>query len=355
MKKIKKPNCYHCLHWWMSTGKCAKEIDMMTPEFADVCRYYDELTTVEENEEDSVMADEKIIPALTGPNIVRIGGGSGNDYEILKSFFETSFQIATFTGPFFNDDPVIHSFWKGDIELSKTEEFEEDLTFANFLKDPKSFWERADVIVNDLRQMKPNGAHEALVLMKTSGMIDSVITQNTDLLHEDSGIEKVLHLHGSIANYICTSCKKDVPFKKLSAWFNSSNTVDVPPPCPECGAVLRPDIALIGEPIEDTSMKEAKKIIDGSDAVLGLGLDGSLYPSIELIDYALEKGKKVALLNKVPTSYDRRATAVIYQNPAEFFESFWLKYEEDAVAAIEDVVDEENVKERALMEIVGHA
>ena len=161
-------------------------------------------------------------------------------------------------------------------------------------------------------EAKPNAAHLALAKLEQQGKVRAVITQNIDGLHQAAGSREVLELHGSVHRNYCTRCGK---FFDLSAILEMEGV----PRC-ECGGIIKPDVVLYEEGLDQTTLQRAVRYIQEADVLIIGGTSLTVYPAAGLIDYY--KGKKLVLINKIATPMDGRADLVINERIGEVFRRF---------------------------------
>jgi NAD-dependent deacetylase len=157
--------------------------------------------------------------------------------------------------------------------------------------------------------VKPNRAHLRLAELEAEGKLRAVVTQNIDGLHQAAGSKKVLELHGSILRAYCSRCGRPFPADEM----NHGTGV---PKC-QCGGVIRPDIVLYEEPLNDDIVSEAVHFIRGADVLIIGGTSLNVYPAAGLINYY--RGNKLALVNLSETPYDGQADLVIHKKIGEVF------------------------------------
>lgn len=157
---------------------------------------------------------------------------------------------------------------------------------------------------------KPNAAHKRLAQWELEGKLKAVITQNIDGLHQAAGNEKVWELHGSVLRNFCEDCKAfyDVEYIKGAKGV---------PVCARCGGIVKPDVVLYEEGLDDTTIREAVKAIRNADLLVIGGTSLAVYPAAGLIDYF--NGKHLVLINKAPTPRDNMADLVIQGSIGEVF------------------------------------
>lgn len=151
---------------------------------------------------------------------------------------------------------------------------------------------------------KPNAAHYKLAEMEQKGKLGAVITQNIDGLHQVAGSKNVYELHGSVHRNYCMNCHKfyDARFIK------NSNGV---PHC-ECGGIIKPDVVLYEEGLDDKTVEGAINAISNADCLIVAGTSLSVYPAAGFIRYF--RGEHFVLINRDATSADSYADLVIHEN-----------------------------------------
>ena len=148
---------------------------------------------------------------------------------------------------------------------------------------------------------EPNGAHKALAFLEEAGKLSAVVTQNIDGLHQAAGSKKVFELHGSIKRNYCTECGKfyDEDFVMKSEGI---------PRC-SCGGLIKPDVVLYGEGLDDATVTGAVQAIAEADLLIVAGTSLTVYPAAGFLAYF--RGDDIVLINRDPTPLDYRASLVI--------------------------------------------
>jgi len=148
---------------------------------------------------------------------------------------------------------------------------------------------------------KPNPAHIKLARWEADGKLLAVITQNIDGLHQAAGSKHVLELHGSAG---CNHCVKCAAAYSLSDIMSARGV----PRC-RCGGIIKPDVVLYGEPLDDGVFRAAVTALDQADLLLVAGTSLSVYPAAGLIN--AYHGEHIALINHTPTDRDHMADLII--------------------------------------------
>ena len=160
------------------------------------------------------------------------------------------------------------------------------------------------------RGVKPNRAHLRLASLEREGKLRAVITQNIDGLHQAAGSKKVLELHGSILRAYCSKCRRPYPADVI----NYGTGV---PRC-SCGGVIRPDIVLYEEGLDEDILSQSISYIRNADVLIVGGTSLNVYPAAGLINYY--RGNKLVLVNLSETPYDSYADLVIHEKIGEVFD-----------------------------------
>ena len=148
---------------------------------------------------------------------------------------------------------------------------------------------------------RPNPAHFKLAELEASGKLTAVITQNVDGLHQLGGSKNVLELHGSVHRNYCMRCGKS-----FSAEFIHQSTGV--PRC-ECGGVVKPDVVLYEEQLNETVIENAIAAISGADMLIVGGTSLAVYPAAGFVNYY--QGSRLVMINLQPTPYDHSADLCI--------------------------------------------
>lgn len=150
---------------------------------------------------------------------------------------------------------------------------------------------------------RPNAAHKKLVELEQAGRLKAVVTQNIDGLHQAAGSKTVYELHGSVHRNYCTKCRA---FYGADFIVHSQGV----PRCPACGGLVKPDVVLYGEGLDQATVEGAVLAIDRADVLIVGGTSLVVYPAAGLINYY--RGNKLVLINRDPTPYDGQADLVLH-------------------------------------------
>ena len=230
--------------------------------------------------------------------------------ELLREWITQSDNIVFFGGAGVSTESGIPDFRSTDglYHMKYAYPPEEILSHSFFKTRTKEFFEfYSEKMIN--QGAEPNETHRKLKLLEETGILSGIVTQNIDGLHQRAGSKKVLELHGSIHRNYCMSCNSFYDLAYLLEF-------DGVPYC-SCGGIIKPDVVLYEEPLNMAIMNEAIQLIQGAEVLIVGGTSLSVYPAAGLVDYY--KGERLVLINKAPTTYDRRADLLINAALGEVF------------------------------------
>lgn len=161
---------------------------------------------------------------------------------------------------------------------------------------------------------EPNITHYKLAELEKEGKLKAAVTQNIDGLHQKAGSQNVYELHGSVYRNYCTRCKE---FYGPEYIFNDDTPVV--PICTKCGGVIKPDVVLYEEALDDEVVSGAINAISTADTLIVGGTSLTVYPASGLVRYF--RGKNLVLINKDETPYDNMATLVIHESLGNVFKN----------------------------------
>ncbi len=187
---------------------------------------------------------------------------------------------------------------------------EELATPEAFQRNPKLVWDWYAWRRDKVASVRPNPGHLALAELEARLPAFTLVTQNVDGLHHRAGSKNVLELHGNITRFKCFDDNDPV-----ESWHP---TPEVPPRCPRCGGLVRPDIVWFGEALPVEALLAAQKASAESDVFFSIGTSSLVYPAAGLPLLALEGRAVVVEVNPNPTSLSRQATHS-FQAPAGEF------------------------------------
>ena len=230
--------------------------------------------------------------------------------KTLKNWIDSSNNIVFFGGAGVSTESGIPDFRSVDGLYHQKYKFPPETILSNtfFRRNPEEFYifYRDKLIAPNAR---PNAAHLKLAQWEQEGKLKAVITQNIDGLHQMAGSRKVLELHGSVHRCYCERCRKIYP----ESFANEGTGV---PRC-SCGGIVRPDVVLYEEGLDNHIMSESMSLIRDAEILIIGGTSLNVYPAAGLINYY--RGNKLVLINLSETPADSQADLVIHGKIGEVF------------------------------------
>lgn len=226
--------------------------------------------------------------------------------EQLQKWITESDNIVFFGGAGVSTESGIKDFRSVDGLYHENYDYppETILSHTFFMQMPEEFYRfyHDKMICPDV---KPNAAHLKLAELERVGKLKAVVTQNIDGLHQAAGSHAVYELHGSTHRNYCMKCRQffDLDFIDRAEGI---------PYCPVCGGMIKPDVVLYEEGLDQETMEASILAINRADVLIVGGTSLVVYPAAGLINYY--RGNKLVLINRDPTPYDRKADLVIHDS-----------------------------------------
>lgn len=234
-----------------------------------------------------------------------------DDLNEFRKMLSDSKNIVFFGGAGVSTESNIPDF-RGQDGLYRSNVYpfppETMLSHHFFEENPKEFYRfYFDKLVYP--DAKPNAAHYSLARLEADGRLKAVITQNVDGLHQKAGSRNVIELHGSALRNYCIKCGAKYGFDYVLRFRGRV------PECKACGGVVRPDIILYEESLDEEIIRRAVDAISGADMLIVGGTSLVVYPAAGLIRYY--RGGRLVLINRDRTDYDRLAELVFHTSIGE--------------------------------------
>ena len=228
-----------------------------------------------------------------------------NKIQQLASIIKTSKSTVFFGGAGVSTESGLKDFRSKDGLYHEKYKYppEEILSHHFFIEKPEEFYKFYREKLNSL-EYKPNITHQVLSELEKMNLLDGIITQNIDGFHQMAGSKHVVELHGSILRNHCMKCNKFYEAEKV---FNSNGI----PKC-ECGDIIKPDVVLYEEGLNEKDVEEAIRLISNAEVLIIGGTSLNVYPAAGLIHYF--KGKHLILINKEKTPLDNMCEITIYDS-----------------------------------------
>ena len=238
----------------------------------------------------------------------------GSSSEELQKIIDKGQRIVFFGGAGVSTESGIPDFRSVDGLYHQKYDYppEQILSHTFFMRKTAEFYKfyRDKILMTGAeKKPEPNKAHLKLAELEKAGKLTAVVTQNIDGLHQAAGSKTVYELHGSTLRNYCMDCHE---FFDLE--FMLENTEDVPR-CPKCGGIIKPDVVLYEEGLDQDTIEGAVYAISNADVLIIGGTSLVVYPAAGLIDYF--KGDSLVVINKGATSRDKQADLCIADSIGE--------------------------------------
>jgi len=238
------------------------------------------------------------------------------DCMTLQEIIDESRRIVFFGGAGVSTESGIPDFRSQDGLYHQRFDYppEEILSHSFFEKHTEYFYRfyREKLLVEGA---EPNAAHRKLAELEKAGKLSAVVTQNIDGLHQMAGSKNVFELHGAVSRNYCTKC---------GAFYNADyirNSEGVPR-C-TCGGIIKPDVVLYEEPLNEETCYGAMRAIAEADCLIVAGTSLTVYPAASYIRYF--RGKHFVLINRDKTPADSYADLVLHGKVGEILSAIEVK------------------------------
>lgn len=234
--------------------------------------------------------------------------------QYVKQLLSEARHAVALTGAGISTPSGIPDFRSPNSGLWENADPFEVASIHSFRRRPQDFYEWIHPLTRLTLDAAPNPAHIALAQLERCGRIQSVITQNVDMLHGKAGSTLVFEVHGHFRQMTCLRCYTVYPSTEyLKAFMNSGQV----PRCEGCGGVLKPNVILIGEQLPVRILNEAKKQARECDLMIVIGSSLEMAPAGDLPTLAVQTGARLIIINLQPTHLDHLAETVIIGDVVE--------------------------------------
>jgi NAD-dependent deacetylase len=227
----------------------------------------------------------------------------------VSEWLRTADLVTVLTGAGISTDSGIPDFRGPQGVWTKNPKAERLSTLQDYLADPAvrvEAWRRR--VDNPTWEAKPNAAHRALASLELDGIVDTVITQNIDGLHQKAGSTRVIEIHGTAWETECMSCGDRRPMPEAIERVRAGET---DPPCGRCGGILKSATISFGQSLDADVLAAAERATLACDLFIAIGTSLQVFPAAGLCDVARSVGAKLVVINAQPTPYDDVADAVL--------------------------------------------
>lgn len=231
-----------------------------------------------------------------------------DDIAALREILKSSRNLCVFTGAGISVPSGIPDFRSADGLYNQESGLnippEQIISHSFFMRQPKEFY---DFYKSKMLYPKaqPNAAHRYFAALEQNGKRVSIVTQNIDGLHQKAGSSRVYEIHGSVLRNFCMQCGTKYGVDIVS----DSEGI---PLCKKCGGMIKPDVVLYEEPLDEQVVAGAVRAIEEADTMLVIGTSLVVYPAASYIRFF--GGGNLIIINKSKTDYDRFAKLAIYED-----------------------------------------
>lgn len=207
---------------------------------------------------------------------------------------KTAKKVSVLTGAGISQESGIPTF-RGVGGYWKEYRAEELATPEAFYRDPSLVWSWYDMRRQVCKKAEPNAAHEVVAQLETYFSDFLLITQNVDGLHRRAGNQKIIEIHGNIFHALCTYCSwrgelQQTPLSKI------------PPECPKCNKIIRPDIVWFGETYDEEKLQSCFQFLENTDLIIIIGTSGQVSVPVRLAQYGMQNGAFSIEINPEPST-----------------------------------------------------
>ena len=235
---------------------------------------------------------------------------SASDVARLTALLRASTRAVVFTGAGISTESGIPDFRGPTGVWTRIK----PINFREFIASPamrQEAWRRRFSNEDGWVGAKPNAGHAAVAQLVRQGKVASVITQNVDNLHQDSGVpaEQVIELHGNATYARCLDCRVRIELKDLEDEFRATSTIG---PCKRCGGIVKTATISFGQGMPALEMQRAEAAALQCDLMLVLGSSLSVFPAADIPVRAQDHGAQLVIINAEATPMDHLAQLVIH-------------------------------------------
>ncbi len=231
--------------------------------------------------------------------------------ETARGWIDAARRIVVLTGAGISTDSGIPDFRGPRGVWTRNPEAEKMATIQHYLADPdvrKRAWRSR--LESRTWTAEPNAGHRALVTLERWGVLDTLITQNVDGLHQLAGSspERVVEIHGTMREVVCLGCGERAPTEHVLGRVRAG---EEDPPCRTCGGILKTATISFGQALVERDLLRAQRAARGCDLLLAVGTKLSVWPIAGVAPLAKEVGARLVIINAEPTDMDQLADAVL--------------------------------------------
>jgi NAD-dependent deacetylase len=229
----------------------------------------------------------------------------------VRGWLDESRRVVVLTGAGISTDSGIPDFRGPNGVWTRNHGAERMATLQTYMSDPevrRQSWRNR--LEHPAWAAEPNPGHRALVELQARGILDTLVTQNIDGLHQAAGIdpESVVEIHGTMHEVVCMSCDERAPMQRA---LDRVRAGEDDPPCRTCGGILKSATISFGQNLVPEDLQRAAEAAERADFLLAVGTTLGVYPAANLVPMARMAGARVVIVNGEPTEMDHLADAVL--------------------------------------------
>jgi NAD-dependent deacetylase len=229
----------------------------------------------------------------------------------VRGWIATATRLVALTGAGISTESGIPDFRGPQGVWTRNPEAEKQATLQHYMADPevrKRAWRSR--LESPAWAAAPNAGHRALAELEQRGILDTLITQNVDGLHQRAGssTDRVIEIHGTMREVNCMACGERAPMERALARVRAGED---DPPCRSCGGILKSATISFGQGLVARDLARAQDAARRCDLMLAVGSTLSVFPVAGVVPVAKEAGARVVIINAEPTAMDDLADAVL--------------------------------------------
>lgn len=238
--------------------------------------------------------------------------------EFAADLFRSARRIVALTGAGISTPSGIPDFRSEGTGLWSRDEPLEVASLSTFRTHPDRFYTWFHPLARQIFEAAPNPAHLALAALEQAGFLHVILTQNIDMLHQKAGSQQVIEMHGTLDTLSCTQCFARHSHRDFLPAFIAQRAI---PHCPQCGAILKPDVILFGEQLPQKALFQAQQEARNCDLFIVIGSSLEVLPVAGLPMQAIDRGAHLIIINQLQTYLNVRADVTIADNVATIIPS----------------------------------
>ena len=233
-------------------------------------------------------------------------------WDVLGRLIDEARRVVVFTGAGISTESGIPDYRSPGTGLwNKIKPIQFQAFMASEEKRQESWRRRFSTSDHSWDDAKPNKGHAAVAKLVAEGKATTVITQNVDNLHQESGVpdERIVELHGNTRYAKCLSCETRYELADLKRQFETLGRVE---PCSRCGGIVKTATISFGQAMPEEAMARAQQATNDCDLFVVVGSSLVVYPAAGFPEYAKRRGAKLAIVNREPTPLDDLADLALH-------------------------------------------